>query len=252
MRLRTLIVDDEPPARDRLRAFLAAERGIEIIAECGGGAEALEAIARDAPDLVFLDVQMPIVDGFQVLERLDPARMPGIIFVTAYDQYALRAFEVHALDYLLKPFSRERLHEAVHVARARLSRRPAPGLDHALRALVDELRAERHGHERITVRTDGRVLVLRTADIDWIEAAANYVRIHARGESHVLRESMKNMASKLPAESFVRIHRSAIVNVERVRELQPWFHGEYVVILQDGTKLTASRAYVGRLQDAIG
>ncbi|HEU4642195.1 MAG TPA: LytTR family DNA-binding domain-containing protein [Gemmatimonadaceae bacterium] len=251
-RLRTLIVDDEPPARERLRLFLADEPEIEIVGECGSGDDALGAIERESPDLVFLDIQMPIMDGFEVLASLDADRLPGVIFATAYDQYALRAFDVHAIDYLLKPFTRERLHEAVRVALDRLARRGAAGSDPALRALLDAVRESRRARPRITVRTDGRVLVLQTADIDWVEAAANYVRIHARGESHALRESMKNMEAKLPPELFIRIHRSAIVNVDRIRELQPWFHGEVVVILRDGTRLIASRAFVERLHAAIG
>lgn len=250
-RLRTLIVDDEPPARERLRLLLADEQDIEVVGECGSGDEALDAIERESPDLVFLDIQMPIMDGFEVLDSLDRDRLPGIIFATAYERYALQAFEVHALDYLLKPFTRERLHEAVRLASTRLARRGAGAADPALLALLDAVREDRHARARITVRTDGRVLVVRTADIDWVEAAANYVRIHARGESHALRESMKHMEAKLPPDTFVRIHRSAIVNVDRIRELQPWFHGEYVVILRDGTRLIASRAFVDRLHAAI-
>lgn len=250
-RLRALIVDDEPPARDRLRDLLGDEQDIRVIGECGNGAEAVETIEREAPDLVFLDVQIPVLDGFQVLERVAPVRLPGIIFVTAYDQYALRAFEVHALDYLLKPFSRERLREAVDVARARLAT-DAPA-DAGILALLDAMRVARAAHDRITVRVDGRLLVFRTGDIDRVEAAANYVRLYVHGaEPVVVRESMKSMETRLPADLFVRIHRSSIVNVDRIRELQPWFHGEHVVILRDGTKLIASRAYLDRLHAAIG
>lgn len=249
--LRALIVDDEPPARDRLRDLLGDEQDIHVIGECGNGAEAVETIVREAPDLIFLDVQIPVLDGFQVLERVAPVRLPAIIFVTAYDQYALRAFEVHALDYLLKPFSRERLHEAVDVARARLAA-GAPA-DAGLLALLEAVRGARAAHDRITVRVDGRLLVFRTGDIDRVEAAANYVRLYVHGaEPIVVRESMKSMETRLPADLFVRIHRSSIVNVDRIRELQPWFHGEFVVILRDGTKLIASRAYADRLRRAIG
>jgi two-component system LytT family response regulator len=249
--MRALIVDDEPPARARLRHFLEAEPDVELVAECASGPEAVEVIARTAPHVVFLDVQMPVMNGFEVLAALAPGPLPAIIFVTAYDEYALRAFEVHAVDYLLKPYSRERLREALACARARSTSAELVGLEHGLLALVDELRNAHAPRERIAVRSDGRVFFIAVADIDWVEAAANYVRLHARGESHVLRESMKNMETRLPARSFLRIHRSTIVNIDRIRELQPWFHGEYIVILHDGTKLTVSRAYVDRLHELI-
>ncbi|HEU6452936.1 MAG TPA: LytTR family DNA-binding domain-containing protein [Gemmatimonadaceae bacterium] len=261
MTVKTLIVDDEPLARSRLRKLLSAEDGVEIVGECANAEEAIGIIESALPDLVFLDVQMPGMDGFQMLSKLETPALPAIIFVTAFDDYALRAFEVHALDYLLKPYSRARFVDAFRHARAQLERESAAAADRRLLGLLAELRAREsggaaappaaHEHERLVVKADGRMFFVRPADIDWIEASANYVRLHARGESYQLRESMKNMEERLPRNSFVRIHRSAIVNLDRVRELQPWFHGEYVVILADGTKLTASRVYASRLRELM-
>ena len=259
MTVRTLIVDDEPLARSRLRKLLSAEDGVEIVGESASAEEAIGIIESALPDLVFLDVQMPGMNGFEMLAKLETPALPAIIFVTAHDEYALRAFEVHALDYLLKPYSRARFADAFRRAREQLERESAAAADRRLLGLLAELRAREsggavapstgHEHERLVVKSDGRMFFVRPADIDWVEASANYVRLHARGESYQLRESMKRMEERLPHGTFVRIHRSTIVNLDRVRELQPWFHGEYVVILADGTKLTASRAYAGRLRE---
>jgi two-component system LytT family response regulator len=261
MTVKTLIVDDEPLARSRLRKLLSAEDGVEIVGECASAEEAIGVIESALPDLVFLDVQMPGMDGFQMLAKLETPALPAIIFVTAFDDYALRAFEVHALDYLLKPYSRARFVDAFRRAREQLERESAAAADRRLLGLLAELRAREsggaaalvtvHEHERLVVKSDGRMFFVRPADIDWVEASANYVRLHARGESYQLRESMKRMEERLPRGTFVRIHRSVIVNLDRVRELQPWFHGEYVVILTDGTKLTASRAYASRLRELM-
>lgn len=264
--MRAFIVDDEPLARARLRKLLRAEQDVEIVGEAATAEEAMEAIQRLAPHLVFLDVQMPGMNGFQLLDGLRMPALPGIIFVTAHDEYALRAFEVHALDYLLKPFSRARFLDALGRARAQIERHGPAAADPRILGLLAELRDPhphhdpdggapvRNGHDRFVVKSDGggRMFFVRPADIDWVEAAANYVRLHTRGESHPLRESMKRMEARLPRGTFVRIHRSAIVNLDHVRELQPWFHGEYIVILNDGTKLTASRAYAGRLRELMG
>jgi len=261
MTVRALIVDDEPLARARLRKLLSAEEGVEIVGECASAEDAIEIIESALPDLVFLDVQMPGMDGFQMLSELRTPALPAIIFITAYDDYALRAFEVHALDYLLKPYSRARFADAFRHARAQIERESAAAADRRLLGLLAELRASESGgaaapplqreRERLVVKSDGRMFFVRPADIDWVEASANYVRLHARGASYQLRESMKHMEDRLPRGNFVRIHRSAIVNLDRVRELQPWFHGEYVVILTDGTKLTASRAYASRLRELM-
>ena len=249
--IRTLICDDEPLARERLRALLVRHPDVQIIGECSNGADAIESITDQRPDLVLLDVEMPQVDGFGVLEALDPGSLPAVVFVSAHDQYAVRAFESHALDYILKPFDEARVDRALRRVRGQLSRaqgtRP---IDPGLVSLLEELR-DRRRSDRLVVKTGGRVIFLRTEDIDWVEASGNYVRLHVGSDAHLLRESMKNMERRLDPSTFVRIHRSAIVNVDRIKELEPWFHGEYIVILRDGTRLTSSRVFSDRLNALI-
>jgi two-component system, LytTR family, response regulator len=253
VRIRTLIADDEPLARERLRTLLARHGDVEIIGECANGADAIEAITELHPDLVLLDVEMPRVDGFAVLEALDPDALPAVVFVSAHDQYAVRAFEAHALDYILKPFDEARVDRALYRVRGQLARSAGGGrhIDPRLMSLLEELH-DRRRSDRLVVKTGGRVVFLRTEDVDWVEASGNYVRLHVGGEAHLLRESMKNMERRLDPSTFVRIHRSAIVNVDRIRELEPWFHGEYIVILRDGTRLTSSRVFSDRLNALIG
>ncbi len=252
VKIRTLIADDEPLARERLRTLLARHADVEIIGECSNGADAIEAITDLRPDLVLLDVEMPRLDGFAVLEALDPDSLPAIVFVSAHDQYAVRAFEAHALDYILKPFDEARVDRTLHRVRGQLAGAADTSrhTDPRLLSLLEELR-DRRRSDRLVVKTGGRVVFLRTEDIDWVEASGNYVRLHVGGESHLLRESMKNMERRLDPSTFVRIHRSAIVNVDRIRELEPWFHGEYIVILRDGTRLTSSRVFSDRLNALI-
>jgi two-component system LytT family response regulator len=245
MNFRALIVDDEPLARERLRTLLGADGGFELVGECTNGLEAVERIEQLRPDLVFLDVQMPEMDGFEVLEALESG-IPALIFVTAFDQHALRAFEVHALDYLLKPFDQERFDRALARARTELERRRAPALDRILALLGD--RAARGTCERLVIRESGRVFFLPLADVDWIEAAENYVRLHVGTTSHLMRDTMKRMETRLDPARFVRVHRSAIVNVDRIQEMRPTFHGEYLVRLRSGAELTTSRGYSARLQ----
>ena len=245
MAIRTILVDDEPLAREKLRGFLESEPDFEVIAECRDGAEALSTIEKERPDLVFLDVQMPELDGFEVLDRLGRERLPAVIFVTAYDQYALRAFEVHAVDYLLKPFDRERFTAAL--ARVREQQR-LDEVREKLQALLDE-RAKYP--DRLEVKTSGRVVILKVGEIDWIDAAGNYVKIHTGGDSLLLRETMGRMEQRLDPELFMRIHRSTIVNVERIRELQQQFHGDYVVVLAGGQRLTLSRSYRDKMQQLL-
>jgi two-component system, LytTR family, response regulator len=249
--IRVLIVDDEELARDRVASLLAEQPDVEVVGTCVDGPSAVEAIERERPDLVFLDVQMPGMDGFEVVENLDRDHIPAIVFVTAHDAHAIRAFEIHALDFLLKPFDQTRFEKALERARAQLSRDKSSTLDSRLVSLLEELRDERKYPERLIVKSSGRVFFVRAEDIDWVEASGNYVKIHTKGEAHLLRESMKNMEGKLDPKTFVRIHRSAIVNIDRIKELEPWFHGEYVVILRDGTRLTASRVFSDRLSAAI-
>ncbi len=249
MTLRTLIVDDEPLARERVRMMLAAHPDVTIVGECGDGRQAIEAIRDLRPDVVFLDVQMPGLDGFEVLRALDEEPLPYVIFVTAYDRYAIQAFDVHALDYVLKPFSPDRFAQALERARGARGRTGERLTDHArLRELVASITAEQREKQRIVVKSSGRVFFVKVDDIDWIEAEGNYVRLHVGSQSHLLRETMKGMEAVLDQSQFIRIHRSTIVNADRIRELQPLFHGEYAVLLQDGTRLVASRGPDNRLR----
>ena len=251
-KIRTLVVDDEALARERVLSLLQQETDVEVVGECSDGGQAVSAIQSQAPDLVFLDVQMPGCDGFEVIRNIGAERMPTVIFVTAYDEYALQAFEVHALDYLLKPFGKDRFQQTLRHAREALERRRAGDLGRRLLALVHDVKPEPPRAERLVVRSGGRVFFLRTEEIDWIEAAGNYVRLHLGTESHLFRETMNRMESRLDTRRFSRIHRSRIVNTERIKELQPWFNGDYVVILQNGTRLTLSRGYRDKLQQRLG
>jgi two-component system LytT family response regulator len=251
-KIRTMVVDDEPVARERIVSLLQQEQDIEVVGECADGHQAVNAIQVHHPDLVFLDVQMPAVDGFGVIQQVGADRMPPVVFVTAYDEYALRAFEVHAIDYLLKPFGRDRFQQTLQHAREHLERRRAGDLGKRLLALVQDLKPEPQKLDRLVVKSGGRVFFLRTDEIDWIEAAGNYVRLHLSEDSHLFRETMNNMESRLDTHRFVRIHRSRIVNTDRIKELQPWFNGEYVVVLQNGARLTLSRGYREKLQERLG
>jgi len=251
-RIRALVVDDEPLARRRLRRLLERDPDVETVADCGDGSAAVAAIAEQAPDLVFLDVQMPEIDGFGVLERLPAGRTPLVVFVTAYDQYALRAFEVSAVDYLLKPFDRRRFDQALQRAKARLAAEEAAGgFGRRTLALLEELRARASHCERLVVKAGGRAFFLKTDEIDWIEAEGKYVRLHVGRESHLLREPISTLEAQLDPRRFLRIHRSTIVNVDRVRELQPWFHNEYRVLLRDGTELMLSRGCRKKLAELL-
>ena len=244
--MRVLIVDDEPLACERLRTLLATERDVELVGEFHDGCSAAEAIRKLGPDLVFLDVQMPEMDGFAMLESLPIP--PAVIFVTAFDQFAIRAFEVCALDYLLKPFDRERFSKALARGRAECDRRSASDLGARLQSLLAELQGRKQYIDRLVVRSGGRVLFLRVDELDWIESAGNYVRLHAGAEEYLYRETMSRMETSLDPSRFARIHRSTIVNVERVKELHPMFRGDYTVILRDGRRLTLSKAYRERLK----
>jgi two-component system LytT family response regulator len=250
MNIRALIVDDETPARRRIKRLLNNEPDISVIAECGTGREAINVLQDAAPDLLFLDVQMPEVDGFEVVQSIRPERMPIIIFVTAYDEHALRAFEVHALDYLLKPFKQERFREAVQRARTRLTHNGVPESCPGLAALIQKLRAEQNYLSRFIVKSSHRVVLVPAGEVDWIESAANYALLHAADKTHIVRETMHALETKLSPKIFQRISRSVIVNLERVRELQPMGKGQYVIILTNGKQLTMSRG-IRDLEQAV-
>jgi len=243
MKIKTLIVDDEPLARERVKRFLRDEADIEIIGESGDGAEAVAMIKNEKPDLVFLDIEMPEKTGFEVIKSLNAKTVPIVIFVTAYDQYALQAFDVYALDYLLKPFNRERLHRAVARAHAHIENKKRGNLDERLVLLLADLKSEKKYLERLMVKSVGRVFFIKTDEIDWIEAAGNYLKLHVGRESHLIRETMNAVEAKLNPDKFLRIHRSTVVNIDRIKELHPMFSGDYSVILRNGAELTLSRNY---------
>ena len=246
--VRVAIADDEPLARERISSMLESRDNYEIVAQCKDGAETVAAIRKDRLDLVFLDVRMPELDGFQVLEAVGIGSAPSIIFVTAFEDYALRAFEVSALDYLLKPFDRARFDKTL----ARFEdqfQRGRPELSEELRQFLASLGAGSNGYvSRFPVKSAGDIYFIRPDEIDWIDAAGNYTALHVAGKKHLIRETMKSVEAKLDPRKFVRVHRSAIINLDRLRKLQPYFHGEYVVTLQDGTTLTSSRGYSDRLR----
>ncbi len=250
-KIRTLIVDDEELARDRLRSLLAREPRIELIGEAGDGKSAVSAVEKLKPDLVFLDVQMPELNGFEVLRSLDEATRPTVVFVTAHDKFALKAFDVHAVDYLLKPFDRERFQMALERAISKIQAQKPGQKDDSINAVLQEVKPA-GPVERLLVKSEGRVLLVKVEDIDWIEAADNYVSLRVGKDSHMMRETMSALEAKLPADKFMRISRSTIVNVERIQELQPMFHGEYIVVLKNGTKLTLSRSYRDKLDRLLG
>jgi two-component system, LytTR family, response regulator len=240
-RIRTLVADDEPIARARMLSLLRDEPDIEVIGECATGPQAISAIERTSPDLVFLDIQMPQVDGLTLARTLGRT-MPAVVFVTAYDEYALRAFEVHALDYVLKPYSAERFKSALVHARQHLTSKRASG--------AQPPAAERR--DRLVIKSSGRIYFIRTREIDWCEASGNYVRLHVGAQTHLVRGTMAHIESQLDQAQFVRIHRSTIVNVDRIQELHSSFGGEYVVLLHDKTRLTLSRGYREGLQTKLG
>lgn len=254
MKTRVLVVDDEPLARDRVRKLLEEESAVEIIGECSDGASAVQAIRQQAPDLVFLDVQMPELDGFGVMSEVGSDKMPAVIFATAHDQFALRAFEVHAVDYLLKPFDKERFKTALCRALDQIQHRQSGNLSQKLSALLADVRPEARpkGLERLAIKSSGRVIFVKVDDIDWVEAADNYVSLHVGNEEHLHRETMSSIEGQLPPAKFMRISRSTIVNVDRIKELQPLFHGEYAVILRNGARLTLSRSYRDKLDQLMG
>ena len=252
MTIRTVIVDDEPLARKRLADLLAEIRDVELLAQCTNGEEAIRTIEETRPDLLFLDVQMPEIDGFDVLQAIGVGYVPVVIFVTAYDQFALRAFEAHALDYLLKPFDDERFAASLQRARERIRQQQLGDVDRRLLALLNEARGERGYVQRLVVPSGHRSIFIRADDVDWIEAERNYIRLHVREQTHLLRENMSRIESALDPSKFCRIHRSTIVNIDRIHAVESLARGEYLVTLKDGTKLTSGRSYRQNLYQVMG
>jgi two-component system LytT family response regulator len=254
MTLRVVVADDEPIGRQRLTRLLQAEPDTEVVAACADGEEAVEAIREHTPDLVLLDIQMPRLDGFEVVAALGQAHQPAVIFVTAHDQYAVRAFEIHAFDYLLKPVDQDRLREAMGWALSATRRGPQGSGTRRILTLLEELNARdrARGRDRLVVRTPERAIFLRTETIDWIEAAGKFVHLHVGRATHALRESMAELEQELDPTRFLRISRSVIVNLDRIQEVQPWFQGDYVLILSDGTRLTSTRGYRENMRRLLG
>jgi two-component system, LytTR family, response regulator len=252
VKLRTLIVDDELPARKKIRAFLQEHPEFQVVGECADGEQAVAAISAHKPDLIFLDVQIPGRNGFEVLDALPAKSWPAVIFVTAFDKYAVRAFEVRALDYLLKPFNKARFSEALQRFHERKSRR-SNGIDHKqeLKEALQEIQRECRDNERIAIKSGSRIIFLRKGLIEWIEAQGDYVKLHIGKESHMLRETMAAAVARLDPNRFVRIHRSRIVNLDHVREIRPLWGGDYSVLLRDGTELIMSRTYRAGFQSVL-
>src|SRR5262245_27384543 len=256
-KIRAIIVDDEKPARRRLRELLEKRSDIGVVAECSNGAEAVRQIRALQPDLLLLDIQMPGLDGFGVVEEIGAAQMPVTIFVTAYDQYALKAFEVSALDYLLKPFSDERFERSLARVLSFVLTRRGDELSHRILSLLDQIQPKQPNNTGATldclmIKNAGRVLFLRVEEIDWIEAAGVYVQVHTAGKTWLHRISLGELEAKLDSRQFLRIHRSTIVNLRRIRELRPHSHGDFLVALHDGTELKLSRSYRQKVEASLG
>lgn len=250
MTLRVLIVDDEPLARSHVKSLLSGREDVTVIGECGDGASAVTRILADRPDLVLLDVQMPERDGLDVVRTVGPEQMPWTVFITAHDDYALEAFEVHAIDYVLKPVNRERFTRAVDRVVRLHAERSTP--EASLRGLLGAFEEGRASAGRLSVRVGDRVIFLKVADVDWVEAAGDNVRFHVGRQVYEQRATMSSVEQRLPAGKFARIHRSVIVNLDRVVEFQPWFQGDWIVVLADGTRLQSGKSYRAKLRALIG
>jgi len=250
--IRVLIVDDEPFARKRLRELLKDDSEIAIIGECANGAETISATQELTPDLIFLDVQMPGIDGLAVSETFDGKQSPLVIFVTAYEQYAVRAFDVQAVDYLLKPFDRARFTQALQRAKERLREKHRDDVNRQILDLLSEIKDKPQYLDRLVIKNNDRVFVLKTDEIDWIEAEGNYVRVHFGKQSSLIRETLSRLAAQLDPRKFPRIHRSRLVNIDRIQELQPWSHRDWRIILRSGAELRLSRNYRDQLHQLLG
>jgi len=248
MPLTALIVDDEPLAREGLRMLLAEDPEVAAIHEAKDGREAVAAIQGTRPDLVFLDVQMPEMDGFGVVAEVGAEHMPAVVFVTAHDRYAIQAFEINAIDYLLKPVTEERFRQALARAKARLSAKPTDDASRQILSLLETIASPRRYLKRLAVRSAGKTVFVDVEDVDWLEAAENYVQLHAGRAGHLIHVTMNTLEKSLDPETFVRIHRSVIVNVNRIKELQPALHGEYTITLTNGVRLQSGRMYNAKLR----
>lgn len=239
--MKVLIVDDEQPARKKIISFLKGEKDIDLILEVGNGIEAIKKIKTEKPDIVFLDIQMPGVDGFGVIQEVGADNMPPVVFVTAYDQYAINAFDVNAVDYLLKPFDKERFSKSYNRVIEKIKFKKAKTND--LKLILDEVKKERKFLERFLVSVGSKYFFVAVREIIFISSAEKYVELHTAKGKYLLRDTMNNVEESLPHEKFARIHRSYIVNVEQIQEMQSWSHGDYIVILKNGEKLNMSRRY---------
>ncbi|HEX5871411.1 MAG TPA: LytTR family DNA-binding domain-containing protein [Longimicrobium sp.] len=250
--IRVMIVDDEELGRQRVRELLRDEEGFEVVAECADGRTAVELIEELRPELVFLDVQMPGMDGFQVLEALDPATQPVVVFITAFDEFAVKAFEANAVDYLLKPFYRPRFRAAVERARARVEQAKLKGLDRRILSLIEGAPAPApRGADRFVVRQGARIYFVPSDEVDWMEGEGNYVRLHSGGKSHLIRSMIGTVSERLDPQRFIRVHRSVIVNVEAIKEIQVFGRGTYVLVLRDGHKLRSSATFRAAVEALI-
>ena len=249
--IRCVIVDDEPHARQLLRSFLSAHSDMEVVAEYGDGIAAVDGLRASRPDVAFLDIQMPELDGFGVVEVLGANALPLIVFVTAFDQHAVRAFDVNAVDYILKPFDQDRLDASVARLRARLAQGDPVGEGKRLMSTLDTMRQQARRYDRLVIRIGDRTFIQRVDEIDWIEADAKFVRIHVGSRDHVMRESMGRLEARLDPARFIRVSRSAIVNIDRISEIRPWFKGEYILMMQNGAKVTTTRSYRSSLTSIL-
>lgn len=250
-KIKVLIIDDELLAREKIRTLLTEEDDIQILDECKNANEALSKVKSLKPDLIFLDIQMPGMDGFEMLENIKTRKLPLIIFTTAYNKYAIKAFDIHALDYLLKPFDKERFHKSIKRARNFLNDKKRDENNEKIFNLLKELKGQQEASpkylKRMMIKTSGRILFLKTEDIDMIEASGNYLKIFSDEESYLIRGTMNEIEKKLDPVTFIRIHRSIIINLNEAKEFKPWFRGEYIVYLKNGTKLTSGRSYKNNL-----
>lgn len=253
MTYRALIVDDEAYAREIVRSLLAKDSDFELIGSCTNGSEAIEMIGEKRPDIVFLDIQMPGIDGFKVIEQTRAVHTPYYVFATAYDAFALKAFEVNALDYLLKPFDDQRFFETLERAKTALANREKADLkDQLSQLLVHQSQAKKSFLRRISIKTGGRIHFINTEDIDWIEADNQYVKIHCTSKAHTHRQSLTELEGLLDPERFVRVHRSAIVNVNRIQSLEPHFRGDFMITLHNGTKVKLAQSRKENLRQLMG